>query len=154
MARARACKASSGPTDFWTRFSPGKRPGMLGNPDLPHTYTYVGDFGAALAIAGLTEAAHGKVWIVPNDRTMTTREVAKLFIARSGKGTDVGKLPRIAVSAMGLFNPLIRELGEMLYQKEEQYVVDGSLFRDTFGFTPTSLENGIEATLAWYAARR
>ena len=132
----------------------GKRPGMLGNPDLPHSYTYVGDFGAALALAALTEAAHGTAWIVPNYRTLTTREVAKLFMAQAGKSTEIGTIPRLALTALGFFNPLIRELGEMLYQKEEPYIVDGSLFRQKFGFTPTPLEKGIEATLAWYASRR
>jgi nucleoside-diphosphate-sugar epimerase len=132
----------------------GKRPGMLGNPDLPHTYTYSGDYGRALALAALRPEAHGRAWIVPNDRTLSTRQVAQLFFAAAGRGADVGRIPRAALSLAGLFNPLVRELGEMLYQKEEPYIVDGSLLRSRFGFEPTTLEEGIRATLAWYEARR
>ncbi len=132
----------------------GKRPALLGDPDLPHTYTYIEDYGAALAVAALTPEAHGRAWIVPNDRTLTSREVAKLFFAAAGRGTDVGRIPRLAVAAAGLFNPVIREVVEMLYQKEEPYVVDGSLFRSRFAFEPTPLEEGIRRTFAWYEARR
>jgi nucleoside-diphosphate-sugar epimerase len=132
----------------------GKRPGMIGNLDVPHTYTYSEDVGRALALAARTPAAHGTAWIVPNDRTLTTREVATMFVSAAGKGVSLGKLPRVAISALGIFNPLIRELVEMLYQKEEPYVVDGSAFSERFGFRPTTLEKGIESTIAWYAHRR
>ncbi len=132
----------------------GKRPSLLGDPDQPHTYTYVEDYGRALAAAALTPEAHGSAWIVPNDRTLTGREVAKLFFAAAGRGSDVGRIPRLAVAAAGLFNPIIREVVEMLYQKEEPYVVDGNLFRSRFALEPTPLEEGIRRTLEWYKARR
>ena len=143
-----------GTTRFLDPLFAGKRPGLLGDPDQPHTYTYVGDYGRALARAALTAEAHGRAWIVPNDRTMSSREIARLFFAAAEKGKDVSRIPRFLLAALGLFNPMIRELGEVLYQKEEKYVVDGSLFSSKFGFTPTSLEEGIRRTLEWYKANR
>lgn len=143
-----------GTTRFLDPLFAGRRPGLLGDPDLPHTYTYVGDYGRALARAALTPEAHGRAWIVPNDRTMTSREVARLFFAAAAQGKDVSRIPRFLLTGLGLFNPVIRELGEVLYQKEEKYVVDGSLFSSKFGFTPTTLEEGIRRTLEWYAAGR
>ncbi len=85
---------------------------------------------------------------------MTSREVARLFFAAAGRGKEVSRIPRFLLAALGLFNPVIRELGEVLYQKEEKYVVDGSLFGSKFGFTPTPLEEGIRRTLKWYTAGR
>jgi nucleoside-diphosphate-sugar epimerase len=41
---------------------------------------------------------------------------------------------------------------EMLYQKEEPYVVDGSRFASEFGFQPTPIEEGVRRTIAWYEA--
>ena len=139
---------------FLDPLAAGRKPGMLGNLDLPHTYTYAGDFGRALATAALDPAAHGAAWIAPNDRTLTTREVAGMFIAATGRPGSVSALPRSAVRFLGLFNPLIREVVEMLYQKEEAYVVDGSRFATRFGFAATPLEKGIAATIAWYEAQR
>lgn len=72
----------------------GKRPAMIGDVDMPHTYTYIEDYGRALATAALDPAAHGGVWIVPNDRTLTTRDVARLFFTAAGRGTELGRIPR------------------------------------------------------------
>jgi len=38
---------------------------------LLHTYTYVSDFGEALAILGKREEALGQAWRVPNPPTLT-----------------------------------------------------------------------------------
>ena len=50
-------------------FVRGKAAPALGRLDLPHTFTYVEDYGRALAAAALSPEAHGRAWIVPNDRT-------------------------------------------------------------------------------------
>jgi nucleoside-diphosphate-sugar epimerase len=55
---------------------------------------------------------------------------------------------------LGLFSPLLREIPEVLYQKEEPYVVDGGNFQRRFGFSPTTLEEGVRRTMAWYRALR
>jgi len=59
--------------------------------------------------------------------------------------------PRALIALLGIFNPLLREVVEMLYQKEEPYVVDGSRFAREFDFAATPLEEGVRRTLAWYA---
>jgi len=143
-----------GTTRFLDPLIAGKRPALLGNPDLPHSYSFIDDFGRALVLAAHDEKALGRAWIVPNDRTLTSREVAAKFAEEAGVRAGVSALPRVAVSLAGLFNPLIREVLEVLYQKEEPYIVDGSRFKTTFDFTPTPLEEGIRKTLAWYRVSR
>jgi nucleoside-diphosphate-sugar epimerase len=130
----------------------GKRPKVVGDPDQPHTYTYVGDFGRALAMAALDPRAYGRAWIVPNDRTTTARQAAELFFQIAGRSARLNAIPHVVIAAAGLFSPLLRELTEMLYQKEEPYVVDGSQFAARFGFQPTTLEEGVRQTIAWYEA--
>jgi nucleoside-diphosphate-sugar epimerase len=132
----------------------GKRPRVIGDPDQPHAYTYVGDYGRALAVAALDPRAHGRVWIVPNDRTITAREGAEIFFQVTGKRARLSRIPHSLIAASGVFSPLLRELTEMLYQKEEPYVVDGSLFARTFDFHATPFEEGVRLTLAWYEATR
>jgi nucleoside-diphosphate-sugar epimerase len=128
----------------------GKKPTMLGNPDVPHTYTYVGDFGTALADAARNPSTYGRAWIVANDRTTTTGEMARRFMDLSSKRAALGTVPAAAVKLMGLFNPVMREIPEMLYQKTEPYVVDGSRYMKTTGSVPTEMDEGIRLTLAWY----
>jgi nucleoside-diphosphate-sugar epimerase len=51
----------------------GKRADFLGDPDLPHTYSYVPDIAAGLATLGTDEGAVGQVWHLPGPETVTTR---------------------------------------------------------------------------------
>ena len=130
----------------------GKPPMLIGDIDQPHTFTYVGDYGRALATAALSPEAHGRAWIVPNDRTLSTREVAELFFDAAGRKAKIRRLPRAGIAMAGLFDPVIREVLEVLYQKEEPYVVDGSRFKAAFAFEPTTLEQGIRRP--WAGIRR
>jgi len=64
---------------------------------------------------------------------------------RQGEGSSLLALPP---------SRLLREVLEVVHQKEEPYVVGGSLFRERFSFEPTTLEEGIRRTIAWYESRR
>jgi hypothetical protein len=46
----------------------GRRADFIGNPDLPHTYSYVPDIAAGLATLGTDARAEGKVWHLPGRR--------------------------------------------------------------------------------------
>ena len=56
----------------------GKATQVLGDPDLPHTFTYLGDFARGLATLGTHDEAFGQVWHVPSAETLTTREFIDL----------------------------------------------------------------------------
>ncbi len=55
--------------------------------------------------------------------------------------------------ALGLVNPLMRELAEMSYEFEEPFVLDTSKFESTFGSSGTPLATAIAETIAWYRTR-
>jgi len=128
----------------------GRKPRVVGALDQLHSVAYVEDFGRALAVAALDPRAYGRAWIVPNDRARTTRETAQVFFDSAGRRKVLGVIPRAVIAMAGIFSPLLREVVEMLYQKEEPYVVDGSRFAGTFAFQATPLEEGVRRTLAWY----
>jgi hypothetical protein len=54
------------------------------------------------------------------------------------------------VRALGLFNPLIRELPEMDYQFEEPFVLDTTKYESTFGAVGTPLADAVASTVEWY----
>src|SRR5215471_1943625 len=53
----------------------GKTVRVLGKLDVPHTYTYVPDFGKGLVLLGAHDEALGKAWHIPNAPTLTTRQM-------------------------------------------------------------------------------
>ena len=139
-----------GTTYFLNPLFSGKALRIMGDPDIPHSYTYLPDFGNALAIAGNDERAYGKPWIVVNKELTSSAELARAFSLSAGISTEVKRLPTTLLRLLGVFNPVIREIPEMLYQKEESYIVRGDHFNDTFGFAPTAIAKGILSTLDWY----
>ena len=131
----------------------GKRADFIGKPDLPHTYSYVPDIAAGLATLGTDERAIGGVWHLPGPETVTTRQLLDLLAADVGHPVGVRILPNLAVRALGLFNPLMRELVEMSYEFDEPFVLDTTKYQATFANAPTPLATAIAATVEWYHNR-
>jgi nucleoside-diphosphate-sugar epimerase len=131
----------------------GKRADFIGNPDLPHTYSYVPDIAAGLATLGTDERAVGGVWHLPGPETVSTRQLLELVAGMVGHPVGVRSVPKLALRALGLFNPLLRELPEMSYQFDEPFVLDTTKYNSTFGTAGTPLATAIGATVAWYQSQ-
>jgi nucleoside-diphosphate-sugar epimerase len=131
----------------------GKSVSMLGKLDLPHTYTYVPDFGKGLVLLGAHDEALGKAWHIPNAPTLTTRQMLNLFFEEAQLPPRMGSVPDLLVRTLGLFNPLMREVAEMLYEFNEPFVVESSKFVQAFGDIATPHREAIRQTLNWYRQR-
>src|SRR6202011_3991596 len=110
----------------------GKRADFIGDPNLLHTYSYVPDIAAGLATLGTDERAVGQVWHLPGPETVTTRALLDLVGAEVNHPVGVRNVPKLALRALGLVNPLMRELAEMAYEFEEPFVLDTSKYESTF----------------------
>jgi nucleoside-diphosphate-sugar epimerase len=120
-----------------------------GDPDLPHTFTYVGDMAAALVTLAGDERAHGRAWHVPSPAPVTIRQLADRYAALTGRPPlTVRKLPRFVMRTAGLVVPIARELAEMDYQFYAPFVLDSSLTERTFGLTATSIDVALRETAA------
>ncbi|MGH2577126.1 MAG: NAD-dependent dehydratase, partial [Actinomycetota bacterium] len=121
-----------------------------GDPDLPHTVTYIEDLARALVTLGAREEALGGIWHVPNDQTITLRRFVELVFGEAGRPVRLQTTPAWSLALAGLFNPTIRAVREHLYQVERPWVVDSSKFEQAFGLTATPLPDAIRATVAWF----
>ena len=128
----------------------GKRADFIGNPELPHTYSYVPDIAAGLAILGSDERAVGQVWHLPGPDTVTTRAVLDLIGTEVGHPIPVRLVPKLILQAMGLVSPMMRGLAEMAYEFEKPFVLDTAKFESTFGAGGTALDVAIKETVGWY----
>lgn len=131
----------------------GRPAELLGSLDVPHTYTYIRDFARALVTLGERDEALGQVWHAPSAPTITTRQFLEMVFAEAGEKPRFRVAPRAFVALMGLFNPTIRELKEMLYTFERPYVVDHSRYARAFGDHSTPHPVAIRETLDWYRRR-
>ncbi len=123
---------------------------VLGDPDAPHTVTYIEDFARALVTLGEKEEALGKVWHVPNAEPVTTRQFVEMVFAELGRPPRLRAAPRWGLVVAGLFNPTVRAVREQLYQSERPWLVDSGSFERTFGWRATPVREAIHATVMWF----
>ena len=128
----------------------GKKAQVFGNPDKIHTYTFTPDAGKATALLGNTNDAYGQVWHVPTTKEkLTTKQWADLIAEEIGKEPKIQKVPTWMLYLLGLFNPLIKEFPEMLYQNELDYVFDSTKFEKRFGMTATPPKEGVKIMMEY-----
>lgn len=129
----------------------GKPAQLIGRTDLPHTHTYVKDFGRALVVLGEREEADGEVWHVPNDQPeMTQGELVRLFAEEAGVEPKMSSMGKLMMSIGGLFIPEAKETVEMMYEFEKPFIIDSRKFENTFGRKATPIGEAIRETVAWY----
>lgn len=130
----------------------GKRANLYGSLDVPHSFTYVPDFGKALALLGTRDEALGQVWHVPNAPAITQRELVRLTETALGKPVKIAVANRLMMRLFGLFSPSARETVEMMYEFEQPFVVDSSKFERTFGLAATPMPQAVAESVAWFKA--
>ncbi|GEO20531.1 NAD-dependent epimerase/dehydratase family protein [Cyclobacterium qasimii] len=125
--------------------SQGKKANWLVSDRFAHSFTYTIDAAVATALLGNTETAYGQVWHLP---TASAPYTGKQWIENIAKELNVSAriqlAPKFLVKIMGLFNPIMRESVEMLYQYDRDYVFNSSKFEKAFDYTPTPYELGIK----------
>jgi nucleoside-diphosphate-sugar epimerase len=126
----------------------GKNTQWLINDNAKHSLTYTPDAGKATAILGNTENAYNQVWHLPTDRNaLTGKEFIEKVAKEFGLSPRYKVLPRWMLQMVGLFNGIIRESMEMLYQYDSDYLFDSNKFDKAFDFRATSYGQGIRETV-------
>lgn len=127
-------------------FSKGQKANWMGKTNCKHSFTYTPDAGKATALLGNTESAYNQVWHLP---TAGNPPTGKEWIEHCAKAFGVPAkfrtAPAFALKLMGLFNTIMREMPEMLYQYDRNYVFNSDKFEKTFNFKPTPYLEGIKA---------
>lgn len=127
----------------------GKKPNWFINADKKHSFTYTPDAAKATALLGNTADAYGQVWHLPTDKnTLTGKEMITLFTNEMNVDNKVFVLPMWLLKLLGWFMPLMREMPEMMYQYDRDYIFDSSKFDQRFNFSTTTYQQGVKATVA------
>src|SRR5690606_9232840 len=120
-------------TDYvvFQRLEAGKTPQWIGNPKAVHTFTYTPDVGRALAVLGQSVDAYGETWHAPTSPEPLTGEgFVRLACELAGRPYRLQVAQRWLLRVMGVFNPVLRENDEMMYQFECDYRFDSSRVRE------------------------
>jgi nucleoside-diphosphate-sugar epimerase len=120
------------------RLLAGKSVTLLGDPEVIHTWTFIGDMARMLVTAATDERAWGRAWHCPSHPARTARDVVGHLCELTGvPPVPVRRMPGAFLRLAGVFVPLLRELPEVMHQHTRPWVMDCSAAQDTFGLHPT-----------------
>lgn len=133
------------------RLLAGRGVRVMKSVDTLHTWTATSDVARMLVTVALDERAWGCPWHVPSNPPRTQAEaVGDLCRVAGIDPVKVNEYPSMLMRAMGLFNPLIRELPEVAYQLQAPFVLDSSAAQQMFGLAPTPWDEVLAGVVASY----
>ena len=122
----------------------GKAANLLITDKKMHNYTFTKDAGIATAMLGNTTDAFNQVWHLPSSEALTGKQWVELFAKELGVQPKIMTAPKFMVAILGLFMPIMKEIYEMLYQYDRDYVFDSSKFQKRFNFKPVTAQEGVK----------
>jgi nucleoside-diphosphate-sugar epimerase len=133
------------------KFATGGKAMWLANDSVKHSLTFTPDAARSLVMLAESENSWNQTWHVPTAPDPPTgKEFIDLVANGFGTRPKYRVLGRPMVWMAGRFDRNVRELYEMLYQYEFDYVFDSTKFTNAFGFQPTSCVEGVHQTAQAY----
>jgi nucleoside-diphosphate-sugar epimerase len=133
------------------RLLAGRGVTVMKSADTLHTWTATSDVARLLVTVARDQRAWGRPWHVPSNPPRTQREaVGDLCRVAGIDPVKVKEYPSMLIRAMGLFNPMIRELPEVAYQLRAPFVLDSCAAQQTFGLAPTPWDEVLAGAIAGY----
>ena len=99
------------------------------------------------------DEALGGVWFTPHAAAQTQRAMIEEASRLAGVKPRVNVVSPLMLRLVGLFSPPVREMGEMMYEFTNPFVVDSSKSERELGLSATPISDGLSRTIAWYRKR-
>lgn len=131
---------------FLQRMLEGKQPQTFSAVTIKHTYSYTEDNGRALVAIALSQDTYGQVWHLPVSEPITMAEAANVFNSVLGTSFKISVIPRTIFDLMSIFIKPIKEVKEMRYQFDQEYIMSYEKFKVRFPeFKVTNYKEGLNA---------
>ena len=126
-------------------YSRSRKANWLEPLDFKHSFTYTPDAGRATALLGNTDDAYNQVWHLPTaENPLTGGEWLETIAHTMNVDAKYLSASKMQLRLLGLFVPIMKEMVEMYYQYDRNYIFDSSKFLGSFDFNVTSYREGIE----------
>jgi nucleoside-diphosphate-sugar epimerase len=122
----------------------GKKANWFCSVNYLHNFTFTPDAAAATALLGNTNSAFGQIWHLPTASPITGKQWIEKIANELGAKPKTQVASKFIIQLMGLFNPIMKEFVEMLYQWDRDYNFDSSKFENKFNIKPTSIDKAIK----------
>lgn len=136
---------------LWRPLLAGRTVHWIGDPDAPHSATFVPDFARAMIRLATTPEAWGRAWHVPSPPARSPRDFIAGAAGLAGLPVPrITRLPALVLRALGLFQPAAAEMVEMLYSFDRPFVMAQDDHDRVFATPATGWDAALTATLHWW----
>lgn len=105
-------------------------------------------FAATLATLGTDERALGRAWHVPSSEPRSQRQALEDVAAEMGAPpARVSGIPWPVLRAVGLAVPMMREVGDIRHQWDQDFITGATSTTATFGLTAATWDQVVRATV-------
>lgn len=127
-----------------------KTANYVGDPSLKREFLYTFDGAKAMVELALREDAYNQNWNVPGAELASGNEILEMLREITGFSKSMRTVTRGMIRFIGIFQPFMKELVEMLYLTEEPVHLSGGKYERELGPLPkTGLKDGLTETIAW-----
>jgi nucleoside-diphosphate-sugar epimerase len=127
----------------------GKTANWVGPANTPHEFVFVPDTGPVIADLASRDECFGQAWNFAGAGVINTMDFITRVYRAVGRAPKYREAGATLLKFIGLFNPEIREVVEMLYLQETPVILDDSKLLAKFPVHKTSYDEGIQKTLDW-----
>ena len=131
----------------------GKKAQVFGDISKIHSYTFTPDAAKATALLGNTADAYNQSWHLPTTKEkLTVKQWVELIANELQVEPKMQHIPAWLFYVLGLFQPELKEVPEMMYQNEMDYFFDSAKFEQRFGISATAPKDGIKIMMKYLKA--
>jgi len=123
---------------------------LLGKTNKQHSFTYIFDFADALLTVATKPDAYGEVWIAPTADSISVDQYLDKLSQTINKPIAKKVAPKLIFFILGLTNKPIKEIREVYYLYDQEFVVSSQKIMQKFDMSPTTIDDGITATITSY----
>lgn len=129
----------------------GKKAQWMVNAKVPHSFSYTYDMAKGIYMLAHDENTLNQTWHMPTSApALSGEELITMAAKLMGGNSKYMNLSKWMIKTFGLFNKVVGETVEMLYQYEHPYHFSSEKFEKYFNFQPTGYEEGLKNTIEFY----
>jgi nucleoside-diphosphate-sugar epimerase len=127
----------------------GKTASFIGPLGAQREFVYVPDAADPLLRLATIEDAYGRCWNL-GGQSIEARAFADGVFAAIGRPPKYRSVPKLMLQAAGLAVPFMREVAEMYYLFDSEFVLDDTALQQRLGgYAKTPIPQGTAETIAW-----
>lgn len=125
-----------------------KSANFVGSTHVAREYVYTFDGAKAMVELAFRDSAYNQNWNIPATYPITGEELIKIIREETGYQKSIRTVSKTMIRFIGVFQPFMREMVEMMYLTESPVVLSGQKYEAEIGPVPaTSYQEGIKVTL-------